>query len=119
MSEYIIVAIFSLIGIIFLVILVYLLLNYFNNKSNKNLQQEIILVKIPKYTKQQKDEHSKDYVQTQLGQVENLFAALSGLRIQKKFFGKRTDVFSAEIVSDGGFINFYIATPANYRDLCC
>ena len=116
MNEYITIAIVSLIGIIFLGIFVYFLLNYFNNKSNKSLQQEILLVKIPKYTKQKKEEYGKDYVQTQLGQVENLFAALSGLRIQKKMFSRRTDVFSAEIVSDGGFINFYIATPTNYRD---
>lgn len=116
MNDYLILTIFLLSGVIFLVVVIYFLLNYFRSKSNKNLQQEILLVKIPKYTRKEKDENSKDYVQSQLGQVENLFSALSGLRVQKKFFGHRTDVFSIELVSDGGFINFYIATPANYRD---
>jgi len=116
MSDYGLVFIILFIGIIVLIILGFFVLKYFRNKTNKDLQLEVLLLKIPKYTKSEQDQQSKEFVQAQLGQVENLFAALSGLKVQKKLFSKRVDVFSMEIVSDGGFIKFYIATPSGYRD---
>lgn len=116
MSEYLIIAIILLGGIIFLLILLYFILNHSRSRTNKSLQSEILLLKIPKYITSEKEEHSKEFVQAELGQVENLFAALSGLKAQRKIFGKRTDIFSMEIVSVGGFTNFYVATPSLYRD---
>lgn len=116
MNPYIIITIFAIFGIIIFIVLLNFVFKYLGSKSNKNLQLELLLLKIPRYTKKDIQEQSKEYVQAQLGQVENLFAALSGLKVQKKMFGKRVDVFSMEIVSSGGMINFYIATPAAYRD---
>ncbi|MFA6307679.1 MAG: type IV secretory system conjugative DNA transfer family protein [Patescibacteria group bacterium] len=111
-----IITIAVMIGIIFLIILIYFIFGHFSGQANKNLELEILLLKVPKYTKNDKEQQSKEFVQAQLGQVENLFSALSGLKVQKRFLAKRTDVFSFEIVSMGGFINFYIATPRIYRD---
>jgi hypothetical protein len=116
MNEYIIIGIAILIGIIVLIVVINFVLNNFRSKSNKDLELEVLLLKIPKYTKQDKEEQSKEFVQAQLGQVENLFTSLSGLKVKSKMFGKRSDIFSLEIVSSGGIINFYIATPSIYKD---
>lgn len=116
MSDYVLVIIFLIIGLIMVAVLINFVLHHLGNQANKNLQLELILLKIPKYTGKEMVQQSKEYVQAQLGQVENLFAALSGLKVRKKIFGKREDVFSMEIVSNEGYINFYIATPTGYRD---
>jgi len=116
MNEYLLIAILLVIGLIILIVLINFVINHLGSKTNKNLQLELFVLRIPKYTKQQIDEQSKDFVQGQLGQVENLFAALSGLKVQRKFLAARVDIFSFEIVSLGGHINFYVATPYNYRD---
>lgn len=91
-------------------------LNYRRNNTNKNLELSIIKIRIPKYTKNERDELSREYVQDSLGQIENFFAALSGLRAQRKFLSSRTDTFSIEMVSLNGQICFYAAIPHNFRD---
>ena len=117
MTEYLIIGGFVLVGIIILIVLFNFLFNRTRSKSDKNLELETLLLKIPKYTKQEKEEISKEYIQNQLGQVENLFTSLSGLKAQNKLFGrKRKDIFSLEIVVIGGEINFYIAVPKAYKD---
>ena len=116
MTEYLIIGGFALVGIIILIVLLTFLLNHTRGRSDKNLELEVLLLKIPKYTKQEKEETSSEYVQAKLGQVENLFASLSGLKAQRKTFGRRKDIFSLEIVSSGGEINFYVAVPEVYKD---
>lgn len=116
MSDYLILTILILFGVVISILLINFIINHFGSKSNKNLQLELFILKIPKYTKQEIEEQTGEFVQDELGQVENLFAALSGLKVQKKLFSKRVDVFSFEIVSSGGYINFYVATPTNYKE---
>src|SRR3989339_480409 len=91
-------------------------LNFRRNQTNKNLELDIIKIKIPKYTKNEKDELSREYVQNSLGQIENFFAALSGLKAQKKIMSNRTDTFSIEMVALNGQISFYAAIPHQYHD---
>jgi len=92
------------------------LFSLYKNKTNKQLDLSIILVRVPKYTRSEKEDMSKDYVQTALGRIEGLFASIAGLKAHNKLFGKRTDIFSVEIVASNGMINFYIAAPKNTRD---
>jgi len=77
----------------------------------KNLKLDIILIKIPKYTKKEKEELSKEYIQNTLGKIETLFASVAGL----KAAGVR-ETFSLEIVSRNGFINFYAAVPPHLKE---
>lgn len=103
-------------GAFLLAIIFWYIKNEMHDDANKNLQLDIILIKIPKYTKQEKEELTKEYIQNALGKIENLFMSLAGLKADKKYVSERTDVFSLEIVSKNGIINFYAAMPKAYRD---
>ncbi|RJQ34990.1 type IV secretory system conjugative DNA transfer family protein [Candidatus Parcubacteria bacterium] len=81
------------------------------NQNKKNLKLDIILIKIPKYTRKEKEELSKEYIQNSLGKIENLFTAVAGL----KAAGSR-ETFSLEMVSRNGFINFYAAVPPHLKE---
>ncbi|MDD5749929.1 MAG: type IV secretion system DNA-binding domain-containing protein [Patescibacteria group bacterium] len=105
-------------GVLLLLLFIFIffwLLNKKRSTSNKDLELEIIKIKIPKYSKKDKEESSREYVQNSLGQIENFFAALSGLKVESKFLGQRTDIFSMEIVSLDGQISFYAAVPPRFR----
>jgi hypothetical protein len=86
-------------------------------KTNKSLELEILSIRIPKYTRKEKEELTKEYIQNTLGKIENLFASLSGLRAEKSGpFSSRRDIFSLEMVSRQGLISFYAAVPTKYKD---
>ena len=51
MSDYFIIGIILLVGIIILIALFYFAFNHSRSRSNKNLQSEVLLLKIPKYIK--------------------------------------------------------------------
>ena len=107
----------GVIGLAFVIALaLYLVRSNLQTKANKDLELEVILIKIPKYTKQEKEELTKEYIQNALGKIENLFMSLAGLKVDKKFLAPRTDVFSLEIVSVNGLINFYAAIPKIYKE---
>ena len=104
--------------IILLIVIIFfaVLLNNNKNKTNKNLRLDILKIRIPKYTKQEKEELSKQYIEQTLGKIENLFSALAGLKAENTIFKKPKEVFSIDIVSFGGIINFYAAVPPKYKD---
>ncbi|PIR06337.1 MAG: hypothetical protein COV55_04375 [Candidatus Komeilibacteria bacterium CG11_big_fil_rev_8_21_14_0_20_36_20] len=102
--------------ILVIIIAIWLVLKSFKNKSNKNLDLDILLIKIPKYTKQEKEELNKEYIVSTLGKIENFFASLAALKAEKKVVGTRTDIFSLELVSHNGQISFYAAVAHRFRD---
>ncbi|MBT6690751.1 type IV secretory system conjugative DNA transfer family protein [Candidatus Parcubacteria bacterium] len=102
--------------IIAVILAVWFLLSKKQGGVNKELDLTILVVKIPKYTKQEKEELTKEYIQNALGKIETLFASLSGLKAEKGGFSGRADLFSMEIVSLNGLISFYIALPGRYKD---
>ena len=109
-------AYFILILVILIVIITLSgLIFWFRKKINKNLSLEILLIKIPKYTKRDQDELTKEYIIDNLSKIENLFIALAALKADKGF-RPREDLFSLEIVSKEGMIYFYAAVPKKYRD---
>ncbi len=85
-------------------------------KPNKNIALSLFLIKVPKFTKAELPEASKDFVQKSLGQIETLFTSLAGLKAEKKWFGPREDLFAVEIVSQAGQIFFYVAVPKKYQE---
>ena len=90
-------------------------LKKFNKKVNKNLKLDILLIKIPKYTKGEKEELSQDYITQTLGQIEHLFTSLAALKADKGM-KIREDTFSLEIVVQKGMIQFYAAVPHKFRE---
>ncbi len=114
MSDLIIFILLTLIFVFLLVFGLRWLLYKWSNSTNKNLELDILHLKIPKYSKDEEEEINKEYIQTRLGQVENFFMALSGLKAQKKI--RRTDIFSFELVSRAGYISIYAAVPRRLRD---
>jgi hypothetical protein len=115
MEDYLLIIIILGVIIFALLVIGFLFIRSRQNKSNKNLKLEILLVKIPKYTQQEKEELTGDYIKNSLGKIENLFTAVAGLKADKGL-SSRTDLFSIEIVSINGFISFYIAIPTQYKD---
>jgi len=114
--QYIIYTFIFLIIIAIIIALIYFILHKIEHKAHKELDLNIILIQIPKYTSSEEEKLSKEYIVGILGRIENFFASLSGLKAEKKTFGKRSDVFSLEIVSENGFINFYAAVPKKFQD---
>lgn len=106
--------------IVFLALLTLIVINILirqnKNKTNKSLNLSIFLIKIPKYTKDEKEELSKQYIEQTLGKIENFFASLAGLKEEKVFFGQPKEIFSLDIVSKDGYINFYAAIPQRFKE---
>lgn len=104
--------------ILFFIALVVLSLRWlyfrWSNKSNKTVPFIILNIKIPQYSKEEREEVTRENIQNALGQIENFFVSLSGLKAQKKL--RRTDLFSIELVSDGGMIKIYAAMPPQLKD---
>lgn len=84
------------------------------NKTNKSLDLTVLLIKIPRYTKEEKEELSKQYIEQTLGKIENFFAAIAGLKAEKLLFGQPKEIFSIDIVSENGVINFYATMPKKF-----
>lgn len=103
-------------GLLIGVSVMFLLLKFLRSTGNKNLIQDILWIKIPKYTKREKEELSKKYIEETLGKIENLFTSLAALKADKSFFSFRQDIFALEIVAKDNLINFYAAVPAKYKD---
>ncbi len=102
-----------LLPVVVLIILVFLVLWYLNY-VNKHVELDILLLKIPKYTKNEKEELSKEYINSVLGKIENLFTSLAGLKSEKTF--KKEQIFSLEMVAFGGTIYFYAAVPRKLKE---
>ncbi|MFA5126477.1 MAG: type IV secretion system DNA-binding domain-containing protein [Patescibacteria group bacterium] len=102
--------------VIILSIIFPVIANYQKNKVDKNLKLDMLLIKVPKYTKQEKEELSKQYIEQTLGKIENFFSALAGLKAEHPFLGQAKEIFSLDIVSVDGFINFYAAVPPKFKD---
>lgn len=85
-------------------------------KTNKNLDLAILFIKVPKYTKEEKEELSKQYIEQTLGKIENFFSALAGLKAEHPVFGQPKEIFSIDIISRNGFINFYAAVPHKFKE---
>lgn len=109
-----------LITFVILLILTFSILALFlrsrKNRTNKALHLDILRIRIPKYTKQEKEELSKQYIEQTLGKIENLFSALAGLKAERALFGQPKEIFSLDIVSESGLINFYAAVPPKFKD---
>ncbi|MDQ5938755.1 MAG: TrwB bind protein, partial [Patescibacteria group bacterium] len=99
---------------LFSLIIFSILIRNNKNKTNKSLGLTILLIKIPRYTKEEKEELSKQYIEQTLGKIENFFAAIAGLKAEKLFFGQPKEIFSLDIVSENGVINFYAAIPHKF-----
>lgn len=105
-----------LIGLAILIGIASLLLWYLRNQGAKNLQLDIMQIKIPKYTKREKEELTKQYIEETLGKIENLFTALAALKAEKSFFKARQDIFALEVVAKDNLISFYAAVPPKHRE---
>ena len=77
----------------------------------KTVSKTILAVHVPKQTEQSPKA------------VENIFAHLTGLfggkgnLIDRYWHGKTQDSFSCELVSRGGFIQYYVRLPVKFRDI--
>lgn len=88
----------------------YLWLSYVRSKYDAKRNYTLLAIDVP-----------RDNEQTPKA-VESIFAQLSGIPsspsfIQKWFYGVMPESFSCEIVSMGGYIQFLIHTPSQFRDL--
>lgn len=111
MQDYLPILLFGIIFILVVVGLIWFVAKKFGSRTNKAIKLDIILIKIPKYTKQEKEELTKEYIQNALGKIENLFSSIAGL----KSAGSK-ETFSLEIVSRNGFINFYAAIAPHLKE---
>ena len=80
------------------------------NEYIKNLKYTLLAIDVPKLNEQS------------LKAVEQIFAHLHGIKsggtkYDKYWLGKRQVPFSLEIVSLGGFTQFLLRIPENFRDL--
>ncbi|MCB9802667.1 type IV secretion system DNA-binding domain-containing protein [Candidatus Nomurabacteria bacterium] len=101
---------------IFLLLAIALVILFFWYKKNinKNPELEMLLLKVPRYTKKDQDELNKDYINGALGRIENLFTALAGLKSEKSL--KKERIFSLEMVAFKGIIYFYVAVPKKLKE---
>ncbi len=97
--------------ILVLIVGIWFYVRKISRQTNKGIKLDIILIKIPKYTKQEKEELTKEYIQNSLGKIENLFTSIAGLQAKGS-----SETFSLEIVSRNGFINFYAAVPPHLKE---
>lgn len=114
---------FDFVSIIILLFVVFvlifagkLLVDWHNSKINKNLKFDIFLIKIPHFTESEKQGQTPDYVQKSLAKIENMFAAVSGIKAEHPWLQARREIFSLEIVSIAGSISFYAVVPKKWRD---
>ncbi|MFA6252735.1 MAG: type IV secretory system conjugative DNA transfer family protein [Patescibacteria group bacterium] len=101
---------------LFTFIILSVLIHKNKTKTNKSLRLSVFLIKVPKYTKEEKEELSKQYIEQTLGKIENFFSALAGLKAEKLFFGQPKEIFSLDIVSENGLINFYATVPQKFAE---
>jgi hypothetical protein len=102
--------------VLFTVVVFSVLLRKNKNKTNRSLNLSIFLIKVPKYTKDEKEELSKQYIEQTLGKIENFFASIAGLKEEKLLFSQPKEIFSLDIVSKDGYINFYTAIPQKFKE---
>ncbi|MBU1203111.1 type IV secretion system DNA-binding domain-containing protein [Patescibacteria group bacterium] len=114
MLDYIVIGFIILFFLTVITILLRWLYIRWGDKSNKGVSFVVLRIKVPQYSTQEKDKENKEYIQNSLGQIENFFTVLSGLKAQRKI--RRTDLFSIELVSDSGIINIYAAMPPSLKD---
>jgi hypothetical protein len=105
-----------LILILFTLIILSIFFNINKNKTNKSLRMTVLLIKVPRYTKEEKEELSKQYIEQTLGKIENFFAAIAGLKAERLFFRQPKEIFSLDIVSENGLINFYASIPSKFQE---
>ncbi len=70
---FLILPIIILLGLIFFIF-------WYKRSINKHIELEILSFKIPKYTQKDQEILSKEYINSALGKIENLFTALAGLK---------------------------------------
>ncbi|PWB38941.1 MAG: hypothetical protein C3F02_00855 [Parcubacteria group bacterium] len=116
MADSIILLIIALFGLAIISGIVLVLLRYLRGQGTRELRQDIMQIKIPKYTKREKEELTKQYIEESLGKIENFFTALAALKVDKSFLKPRIDTFSIEIVAKDNVISFYAAVPHKFRD---
>jgi hypothetical protein len=110
----------SLNVILFLVLPIIILLGliffifWYKRSINKHIELEILSFKIPKYTQKDQEILSKEYINSALGKIENLFTALAGLKAEKTW--KKEQIFSLEMVALDGEICFYAAVPKKLKE---
>lgn len=90
-------------------------------RMRASLGMKILLISVPKESlnKDNQQPEAGQKIQEQIGVAENIFATLGGLRAQKgpkHWLMGRTDHFSAEIITQGGKIYFYLAIPEDLRE---
>lgn len=100
--------------VVFCLVVILFLFSWYKKRINKDLSLDIVLIKIPRYTKSERDQLTKEFIVSALGQVENLFYSLAGLKAEKSW-KQASEVFSLEIVASSTEINFYAAIPPKYK----
>src|SRR3989339_440759 len=100
--------------VVFCLLTFLFLFSWYRKRINKDLSLDILLIKIPRYTKSEREQLTKDFIISSLGQVENLFYSLAGLKAEKSW-KQASEVFSLEIVASATEINFYAAVPTKYK----
>lgn len=92
-----------------------------HRKAGGNLHMRVLRVRVPRFATSEKEETTElRQVQEDIAVAETFFAALGGLPAQRGFgawMHGRTDQLSFEMVSKGGVIYFYVATPVAMKDL--
>ncbi len=104
---FLILPIIILLGLIFFIF-------WYKRSINKHIELEILSFKIPKYTQKDQEILSKEYINSALGKIENLFTALAGLKAEKTW--KKEQIFSLEMVAVDGVICFYAAVPKKLKE---
>ncbi|MBP9802116.1 type IV secretion system DNA-binding domain-containing protein [Patescibacteria group bacterium] len=104
---FLVLPIIILLGLIFFIF-------WYKRSINKHIELEILSFKIPKYTQKDQEILSKEYINSALGKIENLFTALAGLKAEKTW--KKEQIFSLEMVALDGEICFYAAVPKKLKE---
>lgn len=109
-----------LILIIVLVVIALLFLRYYLQQTTAMsafFQKAVLLIRLPRETTEKEE---KKEIKEILASMENFFDNIGGLKSEKGLhtflFGKRSDIFSFEIVSDKeGAISFYVVVPQKVK----
>lgn len=93
------------------------------HQTDVAFRQAVMLVTVPKESSEKGDagqrEKSLQEIQEDIGIMENVFAAIGGLKAErgpKAWFLGREDAVSFEIVAGEGLVSFYVAVPPHLKD---
>jgi len=79
-------------------------------KFNQGIRYVLLAIDVPRM-----NEQTPQAVEQVFGQLAGAYSGLD--QIEKYWVGKTQAVFSFELVSIGGYVQFLVHTPTKYRDL--